>query len=179
VIARARHATRRPHAGELSRHQRRAIYGTGSALLLTGLLWLLFHYALQQPGEFGPRPHPLEYQCLRLHGAAAMLALVAFGSLLPGHLQRGWQRRQNRGAGVVITGLVIAMAVTGYGLYYLATENSRGWISALHWILGLAAVPALAWHGLSARRLRLRAPRELAPRPAPHPETPAPDARLH
>lgn len=150
------HADRRLEPGRLMPWQRVLVYGSGALMLLSGALWLLFHFALRVETEFGLRPHPLEYQWLRLHGASAMLGLVALGSLLPTHIKRAWEARKNRAAGAVMLALVAALVVSGYLLYYFASEGARGWISALHWGLGLAAAPALGWHVVAGRMLRRR-----------------------
>lgn len=149
-------AERRLEPGRLMPWQRWLVYGACALMLLSGLLWLLFHFALRVPTEFGAQPHPLEYQWLRLHGASAMLGLVALGSLLPTHIKRAWEARKNRRAGTAMLALISVIVASGYLLYYFAGENSRPWISALHWGCGLAAAPALAWHVLAGRALRRR-----------------------
>jgi hypothetical protein len=131
--------------------------------------------------EFGARPHPLEYFWLRLHGAAAMLGLLALGSLVPMHVQRAWQQRKNRVSGLVTSAASLVLLVSGYLLYYFATENSRPWIGALHWGVGLAGLPVLIWHVLAGLRLRQRGHREPS-RPLSsrsQTELAPPDARLH
>lgn len=142
--------------GRLAPWQRLLVYGSSALMLVSGVLWLLFRYSLRIETDFGLQPHPLEYQWLRLHGASAMMGLVALGSLLPTHIKRAWEARKNRLAGAVMFGLFAALVLSGYLLYYFAGESSRAWISALHWGLGLAAVPALGWHVLSGRALRRR-----------------------
>lgn len=150
------HDDRRLEPGRLMPWQRGLVYGAGALMLVSGALWLLFHFALPVQTEFGLRPHPLEYQWLRLHGASAMLGLVALGSLLPTHIKRAWEARKNRAAGAVMLALVATLVASGYLLYYFASESSRDWISALHWGLGLAAAPALGWHVVAGRMLRRR-----------------------
>ncbi|HUS23399.1 MAG TPA: hypothetical protein VM369_00495 [Candidatus Binatia bacterium] len=172
---------RRAPVGELPRWQRWCVYGAGALLLVTGLLWLVFHYALAIPGPYGPQPHPLEYFWLRLHGAAAMLGLLALGSLVPMHVHRAWQQRRSRISGTVTIVASVTLILSGYLLYYFATEASRSWIAAVHWGVGLAALPVLLWHASARFRLgpgRMRgrnAPAGAAPRSAAAP----PDARLH
>jgi cation transport ATPase len=179
-MTRVRHT--RPEPGRLEAWQRWLVYGSSALLLASGVLWLVFHYGLRVATDFGLQPHPLEYAWLRLHGAAAMLGLVAIGSLLPAHVARAWEARKNRAAGGIMLAVFAALAATGYLLYYFATEASRGWLSLLHWGLGLAAVPALFWHvraGLAARqhhRSRAAAPARAT---APVPAEARPPANLH
>jgi hypothetical protein len=35
------------------------VYAIGWTLWASGVLWLLFHYALMRKGAFGDEPHPL------------------------------------------------------------------------------------------------------------------------
>lgn len=175
--ARGAAADRQLGPGRLAPWQRGLVYGSGVLLLGSGALWLLFHFFMTVETDFGPRPHPLEYQWLRLHGAAAMLGLLALGSLLPAHIQRAWQARKNRGPGLTMIVLSAALVLSGYLLYYFASESSRSWISVLHWGLGLAAAPALAWHvvqGRAARRRRRARSNETQPMPPPAAEIQAP-----
>lgn len=129
----------------------RWVYWTAGALFATGALWLVFHYFLQADGEFGPAPHPLEHWWLRLHGAAAMLALLVVGSLLPIHVRRGWHQRRNLPLGIALFSAVLLLTLSGYALYYFGGEEARPWISAFHWGIGIASPLALVWHIASGR----------------------------
>jgi hypothetical protein len=122
------------------------VYWSGAVLFLSGVLWLVFHHWMQIRGEFGERAHPLEMWWLRLHGAAAMLMLVVLGSLLPIHVRRGWHQRRNLLGGAILAALALLLIGSGYALYYFGGEEARAWVSALHWVLGLAAPPLLVWH---------------------------------
>jgi branched-subunit amino acid ABC-type transport system permease component len=141
----------------LSRGHLRWVYASGLALFASGALWLLFHYFIQVHGEFGERPHALEVWWLRLHGAAAMLMLAVLGSLLPVHVRRGWHQRKNLVAGTIVAAFALLLIVSGYALYYFGSEETRPWISAFHWLLGLGTPALLMWHIVSGRRTRTAA----------------------
>ena len=145
----------------LSHGHLRWVYASGIALFASGALWLLFHYFVHVHGEFGERPHALEVWWLRLHGAAAMLMLAVLGSLLPVHVRRGWHQRKNLVAGSTLATLALLLIISGYALYYFGSEETRPWISAFHWLLGLGAPLLLIWHIISGRRTR--AARHLTP----------------
>jgi predicted permease len=130
----------------LSHGHRGWVYWSGALLLVSGTLWLLFHYFLRVHGQFGEAPHPLESWWLRLHGAAAMLGLVVLGSLLPVHVRRGWHQRRNLLAGTILGAVGLLLIASGYALYYFGGEELRPWISAFHWMVGLSALPLLVWH---------------------------------
>ena len=153
----------------LSSGHRSWIYWSAALLFGSGALWLVCHYFLQGEGEFGPAPSPLEPWALRLHGAAAMLALVVVGSLLPVHVRRAWHQRHNLRLGIALLAVMLLLTVSGYALYYFGGEEARPIISLLHWAVGLGAPPLLLWHVASgraevarARNARLAAPQVVA-----------------
>ena len=94
-----------------------------SVLFVSGALWLLTdrlkHTAA---GEMWSR---MSASLLMLHGAAAMLMLVLFGSLMPFHVRVGWRRKRNRITGTVMVATNAALIVTAFGLYY-AGRRARG-----------------------------------------------------
>ena len=142
----------------LSQQHERWIYATGSVLFLSGLGWLIAHFFLAGPGEFGELHHVSEPGWLRLHGAGAMVFLLALGSLFPGHIVRAWQARKNHRTGVLMLAIMAVLVVTGYGLYYAGDETTRPWISAVHWIVGIAAAAGLLLHVQTGRRSRGKRP---------------------
>jgi len=142
----------RPDAIRLSLWNKRLLY-SGTALLFgSGVLWLVLHYFGYTQGEFGNAPHPLEPLFLKLHGAAAMIFLMLLGSLLRVHIPRGWTSEKNRVLGTVLGAFNLLLIVSAYALYYLANEETRPWISATHWILGLALPLLLVVHIIVGRR---------------------------
>ena len=110
--------TRHHHGSRLTRTQRIATYTAFLAAWTSGALWLLFHYFLQQQGEFALEPHPLEHWWLRLHGLCAFVLLWFGGLLWALHVRHGlgWPRR--RGSGLTIASAFCVLAATGYLLYY-------------------------------------------------------------
>ena len=137
---------------KLADWHRRTLYGTGAVLWGTGAAWLAAHYFLAAPGKFGRIPHPWESRWLMLHGIAAAAALYVFGSLLVPHMLRAWAMQRSRVSGTFIALLMLALAVTGLGLYYLGDEAWREATSLAHWGLGLGAPALVAFHVLAGRR---------------------------
>jgi cation transport ATPase len=138
----------------LSRSHQRWVYGIGGLLLLSGIGWLVCHFFLAVQTEFGASPHPLEPWWLKLHGAAAMGFLIVIGSLLPNHIARAWRLRKNRSSGLAMLSLLAIIILSGYGLYYLGDEQTRPWISLIHWIIGLlvaTVLPLHVWLGLKGK----------------------------
>jgi uncharacterized membrane protein YhdT len=158
--ARRKPSTPPPHIApparvRLSQRHERAVYAAVAALLVTGCGWLVCHYLLAESGEFGTLPHPFESLWLELHGAAGMIALVLFGSLLSSHMPRAWSLRRGRWSGGVLASLFVLLAITGYGLYYAGGESLRAWTSVIHWGVGLG-LPVLLVAHVKTLRTRLR-----------------------
>ena len=144
-------AARRADSIRLGPWHQGAVYGATAALAVSGIIWLVLHYFLAVPGEYGPQIHPLEPWMLRLHGAAAMAGLIIYGSLLPVHVRRAWSLRRNIVLGIALVSVLLLLTITGYLLYYAGDENTRPVISAAHWILGLGVPGLLIWHIVSGR----------------------------
>jgi hypothetical protein len=113
----------------LSRLHRRLLYATLGSLLVSGALWEWYRDAT----------------LMKIHGAAAMLALILFGMLLPGHIPKGWNggRRKTR---IPILGASAWLIVSGYLLYYAGNETVREFTSGSHLGIGLALPLLLGFH---------------------------------
>jgi len=128
------------------------LYLSGALLLLSGAGWLLSHYGQRASGAFGDMPRPAEVWWLRLHGAAVIGFLLAFGALLTIHVPHNWRRNLHRPSGLFLVLCVGLLALSGYGLYYLVSDSGRAWISVLHWAVGLLAAAGLGVHIVLAKR---------------------------
>ncbi|RTL42840.1 MAG: DUF4405 domain-containing protein [Burkholderiales bacterium] len=155
-MTRQHHPRPHPHAAShqprhrLPRWQRRGLYLTGAALLLTGLVWLALHYSVGAGA--GELPHPLEAWCLRVHGLAAMLGVFVLGALGGGHVPQGWRLSARwplagqRRTGVWMCTLAGLLMLTGYVLYYFAPEDLRPALGWLHTALGIGMVGLVLLH---------------------------------
>jgi hypothetical protein len=132
--------------------QRRLLYGSVLALLVTGLAWIALHYTIGAGA--GELPHPAEAWLMRLHGAATMAVLVAFGTLLPGHVPRGWRMGRQRRTGSTMWSAVALVVVSGWALYYAAPETWRPGIGLTHAALGTALAAVLLVHRRGSGGLR-------------------------
>lgn len=147
---------RRHHAAhdgmKLPNWMRRWVYVAGTACLSSGVLWLIYHYFIQHEGEFGLESHPLEHIWLTLHAGAGILMTWVFGLIWLAHVRRGWQKGRNRVSGVTMASILIVLALSGWGLYYLSDENWRTTASFLHWGLGIFSGLWLPFHIWRGRR---------------------------
>lgn len=134
------------------------LYTVGTLLVVSGMLWLVFHYYVRVEGDFGPTLHPLEPWWLRVHGISAAAFLIGFGSVLPGHVRRAWSMARNRNTGTLFFAVMVTLTLTGYLLYYVGTEDTREIMSLVHWAVGLA-FPVLTalhvWRGRVWRRIKI------------------------
>lgn len=161
----------RRNALQLTRRHKAALYFFTLLLLATGIAWWgLDRWAAVRDEFGGLAKHPAQPWMLRLHGAGAFGFLLVFGSLISGHIKRGWQARQNRATGVTLVAVFGILSLTGYALYYLGEESGREFASSAHWWIGLAAPVLLIAHVVRGHWLRrhglLRKSRNPAPREA-------------
>jgi hypothetical protein len=126
--------------------RRLTVYAVALGVWTTGCLWLLFHYFMRQPTEFGFEVHPLEPVWLKLHGAFAFAALWMVGLLSANHMVNGWAAKRRRWSGVLLLAFVTIMIITAYLLYYAGTEETRKYASVIHWSLGISVLIAFVWH---------------------------------
>jgi phosphatidylglycerophosphate synthase len=133
----------------LSARRRRLVYVLLGGLWLSGGAWLVLRYFLQRSGDFGPTPHPLTPIVLMIHGAFAMAALAVLGFVWGVHIVPAWRRGHRRATGITLVALFVALAATGYGLYYLGDEAWRATASVAHWVIGLAAIVPFVVHALT------------------------------
>ena len=140
----------RHRAHRLIRWQRLALYITGALLLATGGAWLALHYSIGAGA--GELPHPLESWSLRLHGLAAFAGLFVLGVLAAAHIPQGWRlshRRRwagQRSSGVLLCVIGALLTLTGYLLYYFASEAVRPALGWAHAFVGAAMGVLIASH---------------------------------
>lgn len=145
----------RPLAGvRPSARTRLLITLAGAGLWISGALWLVFHYFLRRPGEWGPEPHVLEPWWLRLHGAFAFLALWTAGLVFAAHIAGAWATGRRRVTGILLFAWLGVQTVTGYLLLYASDDGAWGIVSPTHWIAGLALPAAYAVHRWLRPRVR-------------------------
>lgn len=151
------HIPHHAHAGErlnlrLERWHRYCVYASSALLLLSGIAWLAARYLMRPVGQFGETIHPLEPWAMKAHGAGAMLMLFFLGSLMNGHIRRALKSGRNLVSGMAMIATLLALTVTGFGLYYIAGEADRPVWSLTHWIVGLALGLLSVLHILLGRR---------------------------
>lgn len=149
-------------ATRLPRWQEWSVYGSFGLLLASGLVWLVLDEFVRIAGEFGSEPHPAEHTALVVHGVAAYAFLVVGGAMLPVHVALGWSTKRNLKSGIAFVAVLLLLAASALGLYYLGDDLLRGQVSLIHWATGLLAPPLLCIHVLRGRSsaLTIRPPAE-------------------
>lgn len=115
-------------------------------LWVSGAAWLAARYLFVSESEFGLQVPGWAAQVLAVHGAMAMVALVTLGAWLPVHVFPRLHQSRYRLTGFTQLGLLTVLAVTGYGLYYIAGEFSRPTWSVIHWAVGLILPAVILVH---------------------------------
>lgn len=138
-------------SNRLPRRQELAIYLSLACLVVTGLAWLALDQWVRVAGAFGSEHHPIQRWMLIVHAVGAYGFLFVAGSLVSVHIPIGWRLGHNRTSGVMLCIIGIVLSLSALGLYYVGNEALRGWLSQLHWIVGLGFVPALLIHALFGR----------------------------
>jgi multisubunit Na+/H+ antiporter MnhC subunit len=135
---------------------RAALYATGAVVLGSGVAWLV----ARDPTRPG-----LATASMEIHGGAAMVLLVLVGAVSALHAATAWREGKNRWSGTAVAAVVTVLILTGFLLYYLGDEDMRGFVSIVHWTVGVAAAALLSlhvWLGVRAAKAV-----NCAPRPAP------------
>ncbi|NML91265.1 DUF4405 domain-containing protein [Sphingobium sp. TB-6] len=160
--------------------QKWLIYTSFSLLVSAGVCWLVLEYFVRVDGEFGPERSPWQPTLLSIHGLACFAFLVAVGAMLPVHVRLGLLGKRNRKSGIATGGIILFMALTGYGLYYIADDSLRAWASTVHWLGGFTTVLIvsghvwLAWKRPQAKRkavpIQLKKNLPIGEMPVPEPQ---------
>ena len=129
----------------LNRPFKAVVYLSFGGLLLTGTGWMYAQGRLADPGW-----EPIPRLLMKIHGGAAMLALLVLGALTV-HIRRGWKADKNRLSGALLIAVNLFLIVTGYGLYYAGGEALREWLSHWHAWIGLVSGGLLPAHVLAGR----------------------------
>ena len=142
----------------LPRWHRRAIYALTLVLTASGLAWLVVAYMLAPPGEPTPAPHLLAGPLLATHGVAAYAAIFAYALVGHAHMRTGWRVPALRSAAFWLLATVAVLALTGLGLYYVASESAG---ALLRWAHVAAGALLPCWLALHISRGRREARRSL------------------
>ena len=135
---------------------RRALYLGCAVLFITGSIWAVLRYLAVQVGLEERAAMAGADFAMKVHGAAAMLALVLIGTLLPRHVSHGMKNARNKPSGIGMLSFFGVLSVSGYFLYYAGSDELRSVNSWIHLVVGLA-LPGIVLAHVVCRLPRARA----------------------
>ena len=141
-------------ARRMSRSLRAATHLVFGLLAVSGAGWLLLHFVLAAPNEFGTRHHPLEALVVTVHGVIALGAIFLCGWLGARHAQDSWKRGARRRGGMALVAALAVVAASGLAQFFVSNEDVQVFSVTAHEIAGALLLPVLLWH---RRRTRLPA----------------------
>lgn len=113
---------------------------------ITGIVFFIFNNFVEVEGEFGIEKHFLQYPVLKTHGAFAFFIMVMYGFYLGAHVKKTWKVKKRPMSGYVILLLPIFLIISGWFLYYVATDNARYILGLIHFAVGALLPVALILH---------------------------------
>ena len=129
---------------------RRALYVAVTLMFVTGVVWLAADWQKSSPQ--GDVWQTTAAWLLMVHGGGAMATLMLLGALVPLHVYRGWRAKRNRMSGGVMATVNAVLIATSFGLYYVASDAIRPWMSDIHIGGGFCLPLLLLLHILLGRR---------------------------
>jgi hypothetical protein len=109
-------------------------------------------HQLDESGQIGEGWRHLKQALMQAHGLTGMGFVLLLGTLLPGHVRRGWRANRNRTNGAFFLAGLSLLTLSGYALYYLGDEKWRLVASRFHLWYGLAVPLLFFWHIRSGRK---------------------------
>ncbi len=132
------------YGARLSRRIGMTLLATLATLWLTGVGWLLLHYTVAKPDDFGVIRHPLEAPTVLAHGIVALLALFLLGWFAGRHVGAAGSGRR-MASGWLLTLLLAVLVVAGCAQLFVVSASLQSALAVVHWVLGLALLlPVLA-----------------------------------
>ena len=140
----------------LPQWHRWAIYALTALLVASGLGWLAVAYVFAPAGEPRPAPHDWAGPLMTVHGVCAYAALLVYALVGQVHMRTGWQVPSLRSAAFWLSAMIVVLAITGVGLYYVSSESAVPLLRWAHVAAGLALPGWLVLHILRGRRVARR-----------------------
>ena len=149
----ARLVPRNGAATQMSRGLRRSVLLAAALLWVSGVAWLVLHFAFPQQSEFGPLPNAWEPLVMRVHGILAVGGVFLLGWIAAGHVLTRWASTRNRVSGLALAASGVLLIASGYALYY-STGALHDAAARVHEWLGAASLIAALTHWWRIRGTR-------------------------
>jgi len=141
----------------LSRTELRALWLTTTVAALTGGLYAILAYLLEQEDPFQAYNHWLQPWALHAHIVGVPLLVFAVGWVFSAHVMaRLRDTPSRRASGVTLIVFFAIMVLSGYLLQVMSSDLARTALSWIHGIAGVLWTLVFAGHAWTGRRLRER-----------------------
>ena len=130
------------------------LFATLATSWCSGITFFILNRFITVEGDFGPQKHPWQFPAISTHGLAAFMMMILFGAMLASHVPMAWQTKRLRFWSITFVIAVSLQIITGYTLYYLASEDSREITGYFHLTVGFCLPIILAIHIISAAKNR-------------------------
>jgi hypothetical protein len=129
---------------------------------LSGVVYLITRYAIENDDPFSVVNHPLEPIAFDVHVMLAPFLMFSAGVLMRSHAWEKFRskKRARRRSGMTSAGLFMAMAASGYWLEVTSRPLLADTLRVLHIVFGVAFVGTYVGHlvsGFKRRESRLSA----------------------
>jgi hypothetical protein len=140
----------------MSSWEKRIFQALLAVVTLSGVVYLVTRYAIENNDPFSVVNHPLEPIAFDLHILLAPFLMFSAGILMRSHAWERFRARKpaRRLSGMVSVGLFMAMAVSGYWLEVTSRPLLADALRVLHIVLGVGFVGTYLGHVVSGFRRR-------------------------
>ena len=138
------------------------LYGVALAVLISGILLVPTMLDLRLEWDMPWRlPLAGRTAAVAAHLGAALWLMMLFGAAWTVHMRLGWRAKHNLVSGLFIVGLMLVLALSSVGIYYLGDEDLSLWASLIHTVIGLSLPLMFVYHiTLGKRRADAAAERD-------------------
>ena len=132
--------------GRLPRSNALGLVISGALLAVTGIVLILFRYALTAESALSAYPHPWWKYAVMVHVLAVPPFFFFVGSIWWRHVLRHWRGRRRRASGGGVVALALTTAASGYTLYFVGSERALEAVRLLHACGGVLGIVIAALH---------------------------------
>jgi hypothetical protein len=139
----------------MPRWQKTGLYASIAVLFLSGVCWLIVQWVpalLDESNEAIAFSLPTYKRvAIQVHGAASIVALTLFGSLLIHHVPAGWRLATRRISGALNLLALLVLMITTVGIWYAQLGVVRDISACVHWGIGLGLPILIGVHRLNSQ----------------------------
>ena len=140
--------------------ERRLVWITTAATLVTGLVYWWMKDVMTAPDPFAVINHPLQPWVLKAHILVAPLQVFSVGLITSRHIWRHYTTgvKKGRRTGIIAAATFVALVLTGYALQVVTAETLIRVFAWSHLVLGVVYSLGVAAHWPATRGNGVRKP---------------------